>query len=70
MRKMYYFWITIFLIPIFLFREYLIEILFGYILVYRPILDYIYIRKMELHSGKRLFLKYPFWGFHSKLLFG
>ena len=26
------------------------------------------IRKMKLYEGKRLWLKYPFWGFTSRLL--
>lgn len=37
--------------------------------VYEPIIDYIFIKKMNLFQGKGLWKKYPFWGFRKKLLF-
>ena len=38
-----------------------------YVFVYRPIIDYIFIKKRNLYSGRNLICKYPFWGFKRKL---
>lgn len=49
--------------------RYPIETLFVYIFVYKPLIDYVYIKKRNLYKGRNLLLKYPFWGYGSKLLF-
>lgn len=41
-----------------------------YILVYKPVVDYYYIRKRKLYEGRNLWIKYPFWGYGRKLLWG
>lgn len=50
--------------------KYTITVLLIYILVYKPSVDYYYIKKMNLFKGHYLILKYPFWGYGKKLLFG
>ncbi len=40
------------------------------ILVFCPTVDYYFIKKRNLFKGSHLILKYPFWGYRRKLLFG
>lgn len=49
--------------------RYTIETLLIYIFIYKPLVDFYFIKKRGLHKGNNLLLKYPFWGFGSKLLF-
>ena len=48
---------------------YAIETLLIYICVYKPFVDFHYIKKRKLYEGRNLLLKYPFWKFGGKLLF-
>ena len=51
-------------------NKYTIETLSVYIFVYKPLIDYVYIKKRNLHKDGNLLLKYPFWKYGRKLLFG
>lgn len=49
---------------------YVIETLLVYIFIYKPLVDFYFIRKRCLYKGRNLLLKYPFWGYGGELLFG
>lgn len=71
--KSYVFWIIIGAVSMLYWgfvKEYVFETLLIYILIYKPLIDFLYIKKRKLYEGKNLWLKYPFWGYGSKLLFG
>lgn len=73
MKRIYVLWILIgavFMIYFGYFLNHPIPILLIYILVYKPLIDYFYIKKMKLYDGRCLILKYPFWVYGRKLLFG
>ena len=44
--------------------------LFVLLLVYRPLIDYVFTKKMNLYKGKSLWKKYPFYKFGNEILFG
>lgn len=73
MRILYYFFLLLgiaFLLYWGYFKKEGIQALLVFFLLYRPAIDYVFIRKMKLYEGKRLWLKYPFWGFSNRLLWG
>ena len=71
MRTLYYLLLLLgiaFLLYVGYYKKEPIAALLVFLLFYRPVIDYVFIRKMKLHEGKRLWLKYPFWSFTSRLL--
>ena len=40
------------------------------LLIYRPLIDYIFIRKLNLYTGDNLWKRYPFYKFSNEILFG
>lgn len=70
-RTLYYLFLLLglaFLLYAGYYRKEPIAALLVFLLLYRPVIDYVFIRKMKLYEGKRLWLKYPFWGFTGRLL--
>ena len=49
--------------------ELVVGSLVFFIFVYKPMVDAIFIRKMNLYKGKGLWKKYLCWSFRKKLLF-
>ena len=41
--------------------SYLVTTLAFYIIVYKPLVDYIYIKKRKLYTEGNILKKYPFW---------
>lgn len=71
MKAVYYFCLVIGALLMLYFGFYLkyaIPSLILFIFVYRPIVDFVFIKKRELYKGTDLWKKYPFWGFNKKLL--
>lgn len=71
MRTWYYLFLllgVIFLLYVGYYQKEPIAALLIFLLLYRPAIDYVFIRRMKLYDGKRLWLRYPFWGFTSRLL--
>lgn len=71
MKRTYCFWIILGAILMIVFGyilKFTIPAIVIYILIYKPIIDMVYIKKRRLFKGYFLFLKYPFWGFARKLL--
>lgn len=73
MKVPYVLWIlvgAIFMLYFGYYLKYPIPVLFIYIFVYKPLVDYFYIKKKKLFKGRYLIFKYPFWGYSKKLLLG
>lgn len=71
--RVYILWIlvgAIFMLYFGYYLKYPISALFIYIFVYKPLVDYLYIKKKKLFKGRYLIFKYPFWGYGRRLLFG
>ncbi len=71
MKRTYCFWIILGAILMIVFGyilKFTIPAIVIYILIYKPIIDMVYIKKRGLFKGHFLFLKYPFWGVARKLL--
>ena len=70
------YWLTIIIVfngiiisPI-IYDKYLVPMLTLWVIIIRPLIDYIFIKKRNLpYKGKMLIYSYPFWCFHHKLMF-